>query len=329
MAKPVLPPYAYALSFWRLLVNHAGLNPADFPVLVERAGATSVGDVCAEQYLTVEQYGVLADCIVGALDLQNISSDLAELIWEVGGGALGIFRSKRNFCEMLVDYAKYARLFGGDQVSVHMDDEIVCVTQHAAPHWRKSPPVAFANLLFLLRLARLLSQNALVPLHAELAFDPATDTGLARFLGDITAEHGGRNKLCFTRGDAETPFLTADDELFASISAEFDRRLHRLNARYDLDAELRNAIHLSLLSGNTSLAAVAKTLGFGVRTLQRRLHEAGTCYSTMLDEVRHAQAQRYITDRNLTKAQIAHLIGFRDLNSLYRALKRWRAKEPG
>ena len=59
--------------------------------------------------------------------------------------------------------------------------------------------------------------------------------------------------------------------------------------------------------------------------LQRRLNAAGTKFSQVVDEERRDLVQTLLARGRVAKAEIAFRVGYRDINSLYRALSRWRA----
>jgi AraC-like DNA-binding protein len=80
--------------------------------------------------------------------------------------------------------------------------------------------------------------------------------------------------------------------------------------------------------GNTTLAAVARSLGSSPRSLQRRLKEEGTSYQEVLDEVRREAAQRYLGSSALSCSEMGYLLGFSEPAAFTRALKRWRGTTP-
>ncbi len=64
------------------------------------------------------------------------------------------------------------------------------------------------------------------------------------------------------------------------------------------------------------------------RTLQRRLDEEGTSYSSLLAEVRLERAQELLRRSGLRNDEVARALGFDDVSAFSRAFKRWTGMPP-
>ena len=62
--------------------------------------------------------------------------------------------------------------------------------------------------------------------------------------------------------------------------------------------------------------------------MQRRLSERGTQFSQILQDVRLHLAERYLSDKRLTIAEIAFLLGYADQGSFSSAFKSWHGVSP-
>lgn len=80
--------------------------------------------------------------------------------------------------------------------------------------------------------------------------------------------------------------------------------------------------------GALSLEQVAVRLGVHPRTLQRRLQDNGTTYHDLVDEVRRAEAARYLTTTRLPLGQVSHLLGYSEQSVLSRSSYRWFGMSP-
>lgn len=90
----------------------------------------------------------------------------------------------------------------------------------------------------------------------------------------------------------------------------------------DVRRSIRELLLDRRLSGRWSAERVAKMLGMGRRTLDRRLEQHGTSFHAYLDEVRYEIAkQRLLASEDY--AAIAEYLGFSDVRSFARAFKRW------
>ena len=80
--------------------------------------------------------------------------------------------------------------------------------------------------------------------------------------------------------------------------------------------------------GYPAIDQVAEQMGSSVRTLQRRLLEAGVTYSTLVEQVRHDLACRKLETTQLHVAEVARDLGFKDHSSFSRAFLRWTGMSP-
>ena len=83
-----------------------------------------------------------------------------------------------------------------------------------------------------------------------------------------------------------------------------------------------------LPSGRTQMTDVAKELGIGVRTLQRRLAAEDTTWLAVLNQTRERLARHYLGTTTMSPAEVGFLLGFEDPNSLFRAFHRWTGTTP-
>ncbi|MGB5305171.1 MAG: AraC family transcriptional regulator [Gammaproteobacteria bacterium] len=83
-----------------------------------------------------------------------------------------------------------------------------------------------------------------------------------------------------------------------------------------------------LPNGYPSIASTATRIGISVRTMQRRLAEAGDKYSDFIDRVRFEQACRYLKNPQIPLGKVSVLLGYRDPSSFSRAFTRWAGMAP-
>ena len=74
--------------------------------------------------------------------------------------------------------------------------------------------------------------------------------------------------------------------------------------------------------------SVARTLGFGERTLRRRLDEEGSSYHEVLSQLRMELATRYLEDERLAIDEVAFLLGYSDRTAFNRAFRQWTDRTP-
>lgn len=130
---------------------------------------------------------------------------------------------------------------------------------------------------------------------------------------------GAQQEIHFSAQAAAAPFAGRRDDLVTVL----ERSLCVVATDRSFITALRQALTAALPAGRASIATVATELGMSRRTLQRRLGEAGTSFRQELMAVRAALDAQLIEVRGHSSAEAAFLLGFRDVNSLYRARKSW------
>ncbi|MGW4246273.1 helix-turn-helix domain-containing protein, partial [Nocardia sp. NPDC004722] len=91
----------------------------------------------------------------------------------------------------------------------------------------------------------------------------------------------------------------------------------------------RATLRLEAAGGHAvPVAALATRLAIGDRTLQRRLAEAGTSWSTELAAVRRDQVTHLLRNTSLTVQTIALRTGYSDARALSRAFDGWTGQSP-
>ena len=73
---------------------------------------------------------------------------------------------------------------------------------------------------------------------------------------------------------------------------------------------------------------IASELAISSRTLQRRLHQEGTTFQEVLDELREELARHYLSATEYSSAEISFLLGYEEPNSFFRAFRTWTGETP-
>jgi AraC-like DNA-binding protein len=78
-------------------------------------------------------------------------------------------------------------------------------------------------------------------------------------------------------------------------------------------AQIREAVIAELAPSGAELARVAKRVAMSMRTVQRRLEQAGTRYHDLVDDVRAAMARALLRDHSRSIIDVAFELGYADL----------------
>lgn len=135
------------------------------------------------------------------------------------------------------------------------------------------------------------------------------------------------NALVVRRSNLEVRLLPHDPALERYLVPSAEHLLERLPRGDDLLAALEVAIVSALPSGTVTIERMARELGVGVRTLQRRLRSRSKTFQEVVDAVRRSVAERVATRPGLSMKEAAFLLGFADPKSFRRAKDRWQRRE--
>lgn len=92
--------------------------------------------------------------------------------------------------------------------------------------------------------------------------------------------------------------------------------------------QVKEVIMSLLVTGSCTINEVAPAMGYSTRTLQRHLKLEGATFQTLVDAVRHQQAQLYLERDNYRLTDVAALLGYSELSAFTRSFKRWFGLSP-
>ena len=136
-----------------------------------------------------------------------------------------------------------------------------------------------------------------------------------------------QNSITFARSVLALPFSTYNDALSAMILPTLENELVT-DDEGQCSEQVMWVIEQFLSSGNPTITRIARELGVGVRTLQRRISAEGNTYKGLLNQVRLKMAKNYLADSEMHLNEIAVLLGYEDQNSFYRAFKALQGDTP-
>ncbi len=180
--------------------------------------------------------------------------------------------------------------------------------------------------------AQWLVDQALGPFELEFMHraDAETAAHIAASSGAAVRWGAPHNRAVFSASMLAWPIPQADKALLPLLQQHADALLQ---ARYPsvqgIVAQVRQGISARLGQGPVKLSDVASDLCLSTRTLQRRLHQAGVAFQSLLDATRHALACHYLASSAMPVAEIGALLGFQDTPAFHHAFKTWAGVGPG
>jgi len=138
-----------------------------------------------------------------------------------------------------------------------------------------------------------------------------------------------RNTIVFRESDRQRPFVTRNAELLELLIPQFEQQLKESKREDSFSELVRGVVQQRLIGHRPIVGDVANDLHMSVRTLQRRLHEAGSSYQAVLDQARLQMARYYLGSSSLELNEAAYLLGYEDKNAFIRAFRNWEGVPPG
>jgi len=189
--------------------------------------------------------------------------------------------------------------------------------------------IAFACNLMRVGLGdpRWTPQEVLLPQLADET--PAQRRTRAEIMGDnIRIGHHWAG-IRFDAGLLKRPMATADAMIESLMRHYGDLRLAALPEQRSEIEQLRREIARVLVKGGAGIEHLAKATGTSVRTLQRRLKDAGMNYSDLQNDVRKTLALNLLENETLALTEIAFSLGYSEVSAFNHAFRRWVGQSPG
>ncbi len=140
------------------------------------------------------------------------------------------------------------------------------------------------------------------------------------------------NEITFNRDLLEMPQPGADARLKNILIPQAEELLSMLAppARPQSFVErVEQTLADGLADGDPSLTRVADRLQLSIRTVQRRLRDAGVTHRDVVRKLRLDLASRSLAGAKVSQRQLARALGYSGAGAFHRAFKRWSGLTPG
>jgi AraC-like DNA-binding protein len=136
------------------------------------------------------------------------------------------------------------------------------------------------------------------------------------------------NAVVFDAAALNSLIETADPHLHAVLDQQARKLVAELPVTDAFEERVQRLMASELRSGDPTARGLAKKLRMSPRTFQRRLLDAGTTNTKLLDEVRHGLSLRLLDQNELTLGEISAALGYSDVSAFRKAFRRWTGHAP-
>lgn len=236
----------------------------------------------------------------------------------------------RNFRDALDRIARCKQLTCPEDIrvqSLHEETTVVFAfvnDEHAEPD-----VLVDVCLAWTLAIGQRGTDGKIQPLRVELIREPRNRKLLETHYGCPVQFGAHRNAIVFRSADLDRPFITYNEALLEVLDQQVETELRSHSRARGVGEQVRQALRHSIAGQRPNREEVARHLHLSLRTLQRRLQEAGVTFQQLVQDTRAELARQYLTDRTLELSEVAFLVGYEDPNSFIRAFHDWEGTSPG
>lgn len=206
-----------------------------------------------------------------------------------------------------------------------MGDAALLGTVDAATRWT----IFDYALLTVVRGSRMLFGRDFMPLEIRMQRQrPKDHARFERVFRCVPIYGCDDNALVVDLATLNKPLSYANTEVVKASETALARYESNLGDRA-LTEQIAVVLKELLPSGEPRQEDVAQRLNMTLRTMQRRLTEADSCYRDVLNDTRQQLAQSYLgSEPQYSVGEIAFLLGFSEVSAFTRAFRRWTGTSP-
>jgi len=234
--------------------------------------------------------------------------------------------SSATLREALNRLFRYARMISGTaEVRLEDTDEGLTLTLSDSLKHHSRIDFGMANIMSGLRLnyGEKLRPVAVRFIHPE---PPCADKHFSFFRAPVHF-NAKSDSITLAKTDVDLKLPSGNPQLARINDNIMIKYLAKLDNE-DITHRVKAAIIEQLPSGNVTHEKISKSLAISVRSLQRKLQQAGTTFRDLLNSTREDLAKQYVRDQGVDLTETAFLLGFSEQSAFSRAFKRWTGQSP-
>jgi AraC-like DNA-binding protein len=248
------------------------------------------------------------------------------------GGLLGfVMLNSATLLESLTNLQRYFRVVGeGEDFEIERAGPVVTLrfreTDPALRGLRHNSDYIAAMIV---RACRDMTRKRIAPIRATFIYArPKLPVAYGTYLGCPVEFDAEWDALLFTTDTMSLPVVGAESRLLTVLEDSCRRLLGPARPRPDLTREVRAIVLDGIGKNPPRLGVVADALKLSPKTLERRLRQRRTTFSSVVDGVRRDLSRQLLRDTDMSLNQVAYLAGYTATAPWLRAFKRWTGTTP-
>lgn len=202
-----------------------------------------------------------------------------------------------------------------------------------ALHARLDPPRVFAHevLLMLLHGVACWLVGRRIPIkRAQFSYDePAHSPEYRLMYSTHLSFQAPHTAIVFDAANLALPVVQNDRTVKEFLRNAPENILVKYKNVSSLGARIRRRLRQSLPGELPEFEVLAAEMNMTPATLRRRLHEEGTFYQSIKDQLRRDLAIGYLSHTKRSAMDIGLELGFSERSAFHRAFKKWTGASPG
>jgi AraC-like DNA-binding protein len=279
--------------------------------------------------LTAKQVALIFGLIVTEYGRDDFHIRLADGFAKAAfGHAFLALQCSETLREGIYRVARFKQLIEPVDWAISESDRSLSVTLRS-----QSPDFPFGGVsqvmsfLWLVKSCRNITARNIEPTRVSITGEVMHQAEIERDLG-CPIELSSEARLDFPLEAMDAFVLSSNRYVVSGLDAGA-ARVRRDSTKDDSFVTVVHSKVLELLpSGAATSERVARRLALSKRTLERRLSDQGASFTEIVRDCRFRMANHYLRNTQLPIAEISLLLGYREVNSFYRAFKAWYGHTP-
>lgn len=199
--------------------------------------------------------------------------------------------------------------------------------------WSNESQIAFKHtadgvLAFSIREFQSLTQMKYSPLKVNLPWDENYAKEYERVFSSKVEFNSDELSIELSKQHVEEKILTSDYDLLRILVAHAQEKSEALKREKGFVGLVKQSVLNMVKPEFPTIDQVASHLNLSSRTLQRKLHEEGSSFKELINQLKEEMAVSYLKDEKLNISDVAYLLSYSDPSSFIRSFKKWKGITP-